>query len=319
MKLNQEKRLWQIRGNVINFLENNKISIHFGLNESLENYQSAQEIKEKNLNLSYHAHSILFRFFKELQKGDYVIVYDKERREYFLGEIIGEYQFRGREEEPEHFRKVKWLKGEKIQRDVLSQKAKNSLGGLLTITKVREEVKKEIFAIFDGRKIQKDFNEIEDEAEIDIEENIREKIKEKILKISPEDMEKFIAGVFRGLGYKTRLRGSFTQADGGYDIVASKDGLGLGNETIYIEVKHRQAQMTSADISKLRGSLNGKKGVYFSSGGFSKDAKNNNSMAGDISLIDLEYLVDLIFENYEKFDSETRKFLPLRKIYLLEE
>ena len=321
--------MWLIKSsggnNIENFIENKEVFVGFSLNERADNFDSKEQIKEKGKFIgspSYFAHSQLFRFAKEIDKNDYVLTYNPKKREYYFG-ILSDYNFKTDDLEPKHLRKVDWLNIENpIKKDIFSKNSQYGLGSLQTITLIRSDVKEEIFNIIESGKgidnVSLDMEGIIDDFIPDFENSSKEDIKTHILSISPENMEIFIAGVFRAMGCKTRLQGSFTQADGGYDIVASKDGLGLGDNTIYIEVKHRKNQMTSSDISQLKGALNGKKGVYFSSGGFSKDARNRNSITRDISLIDLDYLVDLIFEYYESFDSETKKYLPLRKIYILE-
>jgi len=326
MNIDKTKKIWQVkcsRGEWIDlFLENNEVSIGFSFLDAVTNYSTKESLKESDKFIgtpTYGSHGQLYRFGNEMISGDYVVTYDPTLRVYYVG-ILGSYSFNKREEKPNHIREVNWLnKSNPISKDLFSKSSQYSLGSLLTVTLLREDVKKELISILIGEK-QKIIEEESPEEflDIDIDENSREDIKKKILDITPENMELFIAGIFRAMGYKTKQQGSFTQADGGYDIVASRDGLGLDNDSVFIEVKHRNTQMTASDVDRLRGALNGKRGVYFSSRGFSKDARNNNSMTGNITLVDLDYLIDLIFDNYENFDSKTRNFLPLKKTYILE-
>ncbi|MCI5050824.1 MAG: restriction endonuclease [Candidatus Pacebacteria bacterium] len=324
------KNIWHIKSsggeNISTFIDEEEVFIGFSFYKNLKEFSSKDELEESNSfqgEPSYHAASILFRFAHKIKKGDYIMVFDPNLREYYVGEA-GEYSYKEKNSEPIHSISVSWLNLKSgISRDDLSQALQNALGSPLTVTKIRESLKTEIIDIVNNNfKIKKEDNtqnqDLDVDDNIDVEESSRDKIIKKILSISPENMEKFIAGVFRAMGYKTKMNGSFTQADGGYDIVASRDGLGLDVDTVFIEVKHRRDQMTSSHISTLRGALNGKRGAYFSSGGFSKDARNNNSLSGNIVLIDMPYLVDLIFEHYSNFDSETRNLLPLKSIYILE-
>ena len=58
------------------------------------------------------------------------------------------------------------------------------------------------------------------------------------------------------------------------------------------------------------------KGLYVSTGGFSKDAKYEAERANiPITLVDSDILVELIIQYYGGFDNETKALVPLKKIY----
>ena len=129
-------------------------------------------------------------------------------------------------------------------------------------------------------------------------------------------MQELIAGLLRAMGYKTRV--SPSGPDRGKDIVASPDGFGFEQPRIIVEVKHRKGQMGSNDIRSFLSVVRhaGDKGLYVSTGGFSKDAHYEAERASNpINLMDLDSLVEAIIEHYENMDLETRVLLPLRKIY----
>ena len=69
-------------------------------------------------------------------------------------------------------------------------------------------------------------------------DELREFIKDKLLKLSWDEMQDLVAGVLRGMEYKTRV--SPRGPDRGRDIIASPDGLGLEQPRIIVEVKHRK-------------------------------------------------------------------------------
>jgi len=60
-------------------------------------------------------------------------------------------------------------------------------------------------------------------------------------------------------------------------------------------------------------------GLYVSTGGFTKDAEDyaRGHRSKRITLIDLEKLVDLWIESYEKLEDRARQRLPLTPIYFL--
>ena len=58
------------------------------------------------------------------------------------------------------------------------------------------------------------------------------------------------------------------------------------------------------------------KGLYVSTGGFSREALYEADRANiPLSLMDLDELVKQVVEHYEKMDVETRRLLPLKKFY----
>ena len=234
-----------------------------------------------------------------------------------IGEITGDYEYNTKLIEYHHIRKVKWLG--KIERDGLSTKTKNSLGAISTIFKVPEESREEILDLLEGKSGEErsDENE-EDEMDIIKEDLIgkaNEFIKDRILKLDWEEVQELVAGLLRAMGYKTMV--SPRGPDRGRDIIASPDGLGLEDPRIVVEVKHRVGQVGSKEIRSFLGGLRqGIKGLYVSTGGFSKDAKYEAERSNiPITLIDLDMLVDLIIQYYDSFDIETQAFLPLMKIY----
>ena len=75
--------------------------------------------------------------------------------------------------------------------------------------------------------------------------------------------------------------------------------------------------MGSQDIrSFLGGRHKDDKGLYVSTGGFTKDARYEAERANiPLTLMDLDELVSATIEHYEKMDMETRVLVPLTKIY----
>lgn len=100
--------------------------------------------------------------------------------------------------------------------------------------------------------------------------------------------------------------------------MASPDGLGFTHPRIKVEVKHRsQTKIGAQDIRGFLGALReGDKGLFVSTGGYTKEAKYEADRANiPITLLTLEDLAVLITDNYENFDIEARTLLPLVKVY----
>lgn len=259
----------------------------------------------------------IYRFIHEFKIGDAVMTYNPSERIYWIGEIESDYKFDKEICEYYHTRKVKWI--DKIQRDELSISTKNTLGAILTIFDIPKTSRDEIFNLLSGNK--KQIVEIENDKESletikeDFIAKSHEFTKDKILSLDWENMQELVAGILRAMGYKTRI--SPKGADRGKDIVASPDGLGLEEPKILVEVKHRQGQMGSQEVRSFLGGLRARdKGLYVSTGGFSKDARYEAERSNiPLTLIDADMIVELINQNYDSFDSDTKSLVPLKKIY----
>lgn len=261
--------------------------------------------------------SILYRFTHDIKIGDGVITYDPSKRIYHIGEITSDYIYDSTNSEWPNIRKVKWEK--EISRDRLSTNTKNTLGSTLTLFKVPDEVVDELQGkpIEQGVPVKPDENDIEEDFIFeDYQAKSIEFIKDKISNLDWEELQRLVAGLLRAMGYKTKI--SPKGSDLGKDIVASPDGFGLEQPRIVVEVKHRQGSpMGSQEIrSFLGGRHKDDKGLYVSTGGFTKDAKYEADRASiPLTLMDIDSLVLEILNNYEQMDVETKMLLPLKKVY----
>src|SRR5690606_29080853 len=79
----------------------------------------------------------VWRFYREIEVNDRVITYSKETREYLIGTVTKAHQYRPDAIDPYYPNviSVSW-ESNRISRDLLSQGAKNSLGGILTVFRV---------------------------------------------------------------------------------------------------------------------------------------------------------------------------------------
>ncbi len=176
-------------------------------------------------------------------------------------------------------------------------------------------------AILRGEKPNPD--EIADEVKLELQqekrnviEEARERLKDRLVSLDPDGMEEMLAALLRAMGFRTRV--SPKGPDRGVDVLASPDGLGLQEPRIKCEVKHRKnTQMGSQDVRSFIGALrSGDRGIYLSTGGFSKEARYESDRANvPVSLMDLDDLARLIETHYEAFDAEGRALLPLTRIY----
>lgn len=128
-------------------------------------------------------------------------------------------------------------------------------------------------------------------------------------------MKRLVAGMLKAMGYCARVTPK--GPDGGRDVIASPDALGLESPRIVAEVKHRKGAMGAPAVRSLIGGLRaGDRGLYVSAGGFTKEARYEADRANvPVRLLDLDSFVRHYVEVYDKADDETRGILPLTRIW----
>ncbi|WP_233252305.1 restriction endonuclease [Saccharospirillum sp. MSK14-1] len=263
--------------------------------------------------------SQVWRFVNEMQDGDRVITYSPANRLYSIGTIIGpaEHYPEWAEQGMSLARKVRW-QSEELQRDSLTTSTKNSLGSTLTLFEVPPRAADDVLAVLQGEKVPA----LDDEAEeviadplADIESQALERIKDRVNELDWDDMQQLVAGILRAMGYKTQV--SPPGSDRGKDIVASPDGFGFEHPRIVVEVKHRKGQMGSQEIrSFLGGRHKDDRGLYVSTGGFSKDALYEADRASiPLAMWTLDHVVRALIEHYDGTDTETKRIVPLKRLY----
>lgn len=267
----------------------------------------------------------IWRFQHEFQKGDKVVTYDSSTREYYLGTIESDYLYDS-SFEYHHYRKVTWLSGG-TSRDLLSADARNTLGAISTIFWLPPQVWEELHNnhvsyISSDREIpEKERMELTEESNLntlkeDIINRSQEFIKDIISRLSWQDTEVLVAGLLKGMGYRIRM--TSRGGDLGSDIIASPDELGLEEPRIRVEVKKRSSNKISADeIRNFVGGMRGHhKGIFVTTSGFTKEAVYEAERANfAITLIDSNWLVELLVSNYEALEPEIKALVPLRRIY----
>ena len=276
----------------------------------------------------------VYRFLSKIQTGDFVVTYSPDNRTYLFGTVQGEASYRA-DTAPQGLalvRPVHWMPVE-IQRDLLSQQAKNSLGSTMSVFAVSDTSAGELAAIANGKLPQKniaanhretsedddgEFSEISPNPLSEAPQRALEAIKDKLAKLSWDEMQELVAGILRAMGYKTQV--SPAGPDRGADIMASPDGFGFEKPRIVVEVKHRDGQMGSAEIrSFLGGRHEDDRGLYVSTGGFTKDAKYEADRARTtvpLTLWTMDTLVRALIDHYDKTDAETKRLIPLKRLYI---
>jgi len=152
------------------------------------------------------------------------------------------------------------------------------------------------------------------------EERAWAEIEQHLADMSPYDFQHLVAGLIRGMGYHVAWV-SPPGRDGGIDVIAHTDPLGVTGPRIKVQVKRRPGERTGVDgVRAFMAVLaDGDIGLFVSSGGFSKDAEEEarRQEKRRIVLVDLKRLFDLWVEYYTRIPEEQRRLFPLRAIYFL--
>jgi len=261
----------------------------------------------------------LLRFVHEMQQGDFVLYPSKLDRRVYIGKVIGDYQY-----DPKmdinfpQLRTVEWLNS--FPRTRFSQGALYEIGSGIAFFQVKN-YSEEFFEALEGKtpqKVQEEDITVSIVAE-DIEETTKDFILKQIAKeLKGKPFESFVANLFQTMGYRTRV--SPEGPDGGIDVVAYKDQLGLEPPIIKIQTKCSEDSVGDPVVSALYGKVETSEyGVLVTLGAYTKQAKHFARTKSNLRLIDGEELVEIILEHYEKLDSRYKGLLPLKRVYIPEQ
>lgn len=152
------------------------------------------------------------------------------------------------------------------------------------------------------------------------EEGARQNIFDYLGAINPYDFQDLVGKLLEGMGYHVVWIAPKGK-DGGLDLLAQSDPLGVNGPRIKGQVKRRPNAKTTED--ELRSFLSLVEttdvGVFISLGGFTSDAQAlARRSARRITLIDGGTLLELWAEHYDQIDEEGRQLLPIRAVHFLD-
>lgn len=141
-----------------------------------------------------------------------------------------------------------------------------------------------------------------------------------LTEMDPYDFQSLVAGLLRAMGYHVSWQAP-PGPDGGTDIIAHTDPLGVRGPRIRVQVKRRQDRLSVEAVRSFIAVLGEADiGLFVSVGGFTKDAENEvrGQERRRIMLLDLKRLFDLWVEHYARIPDNARRLLPLRPVYYLD-
>lgn len=273
---------------------------------------------------------VLLRFGFEMAVGDIVVAPQKSDSTISLGRITGVSEYFPAAAVHRHRRTVEWIETG-IARAEFSQKALYEIGSALTLFRVKTHAHEFLGRIASGSaggggSPSTDLPVSVDEAvEWAEEEPNAEKIdrftRDFVAKtlhagLNHEQFEHFVADVLRGLGYRARVT-QFSN-DGGVDVIAHRDPLGLEPPLLKVQCKHSLSKAAYSDVQQLIGALShGELGLFVTLGGYSKDAVALERNRHDLRLVNGEDLVDMVLQVYPSLPQLWKAKLPLTQIYVV--
>jgi restriction system protein len=249
-----------------------------------------------------------------------------------FGRIAGDYYYEASADLHRNRRKVEWLKTG-IPRAKFSKGARYEIGSAVTLFRVKSH-DREFLDFVEGTatpaspvispaavSVDDAAAQAEDEPNAErIEEYTRDFVIETLLKeLDGPRFEHFVAHLMRAMGYRANV--TQVSGDGGVDVIAHRDPLGLEPPIIKVQCKRVIGSMGAPDVHKLTGTLapgGSELGLFITLGTFSKDAIHIGRTRQDLRLINGSEFVDLVLEHYEKLGSEWKRLLPLRRLYVVD-
>lgn len=270
----------------------------------------------------------LLSFAYRMQVGDLVVYPHKPDSTLNFGRIIGQYEHHPELPLHRNRRKVEWLRTG-VPRTDFTEAARFEVGSAMTIFQVKKHLQ-EFLSFLAGTQtvtpplITADPDDAEEVATSAvsaerIEDDTRDFIVATLMRdLEGADFERFVAHLLGCMGYRTRV--TQVSGDGGVDIIAHKDPLGLEPPIIKVQCKRTTSSMGGPVVQNLVGTLSpggSELGLFVTLGSFSKDALHIERTRQDLRLINGKELVDLVFAHYEQLDPAYKRMLPMRSVYVV--
>jgi restriction system protein len=151
------------------------------------------------------------------------------------------------------------------------------------------------------------------------EETAWNEIEQYLQAINPYDLQKLVAALLRAMGYHISWIAP-PGPDKGVDILAHNDPLGTTTPRIKVQVKRRSDKIAVDGLRSFMAVLGDEDvGIFVSTGGFTSDAEieARTKETRKLTLVDLEKLVELWVEHYDKVNETDKLLLPLKPVYYL--
>lgn len=275
---------------------------------------------------------ILVRFRDEMQVGDVVVAPYKPNSTINIGIVSGPYKYDPDAETHRHRRPVTWKKVG-LPRTVFSQPALYELGAFLTVFAIRkhadefraalettdtsvDDVTRVVEAVAEIKSADEDADEPRASR---IERHTRDFVLETLHRgLSHMEFEEFTADLLRALGYQARVT-SYTQ-DGGVDVIAHRDPLGVEPPLIKVQCKHLTGTIGAPEVQQLIGTQgHGELSLFVTLGSYSREAQAIERQRSGLRLINGEDVITLFLQNYSALGARWRTRIPLTPLLVVDD
>lgn len=273
---------------------------------------------------------VISRFRDEIRVGDIVVAPYKPDSTINIGEVTGDYFYDATAETHRHRRSVTWLKTG-LSRTVFSQSALYELGAFLTVFRLRKHTDEFLAALSTDtedpetveRVVEDSTPGLDDEDSTDvprasrIDRHTRDYVLEALHRsISHMEFEEFTADLLRALGYQARV--TQYQQDGGVDVIAHRDPLGIEPPLMKVQCKHRTSTTGAPEVQQLVGTQGvGELSLFVTLGTYSRDAVAIERQRAGLRLVDGETLVSLVLEHYDRLPERWRSRIRLAPVLVV--
>jgi len=141
-------------------------------------------------------------------------------------------------------------------------------------------------------------------------------ISEYLKTLKGSEFEQLVAALLAAMGYYIQWIAT-GGGDGGIDILASNDPLGVQPPHIKVQAKNWATKASAPNIREFSGSISDRdSGIFVCAGGFTSEALKESRQKG-ITTMDRYDLVRLWAQYSEKMNAQAQNLLPLVPVYLL--
>jgi restriction system protein len=259
-----------------------------------------------------------------MQPGDFVITPVKSTREVLVGKVTGDYKY-----DPSfdaghpRTRTVVWFPP--VPWDSIPPDLRNSFTIWQTIARPSSNFAplieaaqsphqaSEILKVADDLTIEIATSETENLAE-----RAEEAVREKLKRMGHQDFQRIVGAVFKAAGFTELYNSAGIGADGGIDIILSKNPLGAG-EKIIVQVKHTGEPVGQPDLQQLLGTLKQSEfGLMVGLNGIKPNGQRywRENRERLLRPMDATGLIQMLQENYDKLQDEDKALLPLRRVFV---
>jgi len=274
---------------------------------------------------------VLERFRSVIAVGDVVVAPYRPDSTIAIGVVTGSYYFDPSADTHPNRLPVEW-KRTGVPRSVFSQSALYEVGSALTLFEIKNH-SSEFLALLDQPSGSVDADESAVEravASADAEPSaeprasrVERHTRDFVLaalkdEISHQEFEEFTAALLRAVGYQART--TTYSGDGGIDVLAHRDPLGVEPPQIKVQCKHQTSNVGGPEVQQLMGAQGaGELLLFVTLGGYTQQARDYERSKPGLRLLTGEDIVDLFLSHYGELEPRWRSLVPLRPVLVVDD